>query len=282
MESTSDTLTEDAETSSDAVHLQGWGMSGKLGSVFSGIDLDVPAPHIWVIRGPAGSGHTSPLLSIAGRMRVSAGEGRLGDLDIRKQARAAREHVAVGHVEGLTDLENDFTVAQHVAERQIMLQPWYKPWVSKPSLREVIRLIRDTFRSATEFIDELPEGTFSTEDAREADFLIDADGEVFVSELSELQKFLLEFGLASLSRPPLIVIDNIDYLRERSDRARAWAGLLIYQELRKTRDPDNPLTFIVSCEDSSEFDIALEALQSEVSPTGVSELQLSPHQPPRH
>jgi hypothetical protein len=57
---------------------------------------------------------------------------------------------------GLTDLEDDFTVAQHVAERQIMLQPWYKPWVSKSSLREVIGLFRDTFTTATELIDDLP------------------------------------------------------------------------------------------------------------------------------
>src|SRR5699024_4663250 len=108
-----------------------------------------------------------------------------------------------------------------------MLQSCYMAWVSKRSLREVISLIQDTFRSASDFIDDLPKGTFSTTDAREADFLIDDEGEVFVSDLSELQKFFLEFGLASLSRPP-IVVDNIDYLREASDRARAWAGLLIY------------------------------------------------------
>ena len=53
--------------------------------------------------------------------------------------------------------------------------------------------------------------------------------------LSELQKFFLEFGLASLSRPPVVVIDNIDYLRESADRARAWAGILIYQRLRRSR-----------------------------------------------
>jgi iron complex transport system ATP-binding protein len=78
-----------------------------------------------------------------------------------------RGQVAVGHVEGLTDLEDDFTVAQHVAERQIMLQPWYKPWASKSTLREVIGLIRDTFPRPRRFIDDLPEGTFSKQDARE-------------------------------------------------------------------------------------------------------------------
>ena len=281
MESTTDTLTEHDDIDDTAVSLSGWSMSGKQGSVFSDIDLELPTGAIAIVRGPAGSGKTSFLLSLAGRMRPSEGQGRLGDLDVRKQVRAVRERVAVGHVEGLTDLEGDFTVAQHIAERQIMLQPWYKPWVSKPSLREVISLIQDTFRSASDFIDDLPEGTFSTTDAREADFLIDDEGEVFVSDLSELQKFFLEFGLASLSRPPIVVVDNIDYLREASDRARAWAGLLIYQQLRRSWDPEDPLTLIVSCEDSGEFDIAAESLGAQAKPAAVIELVLTAHHRPR-
>src|SRR5699024_11661814 len=101
-------------------------------------------------------------------------------------------------------------------------------------------------RSASDFIDDLPEGTFSTTDARVSDFLIDDEGEVFVSDLSELQKFFLEFGLASLSRPPVVVVDNIDYLLVAADRARAWAALLIYQHLRGSRDPEDPLTAILA------------------------------------
>ena len=114
-----------------------------------------------------------------------------------------------------------------------------------------------------------------------ADFLIDDEGEVFVSDLSELQKFFLEFGLASLSRPPIVVVDNIDYLREASDRARAWAGLLIYQQLRRSRDPEDPLTVIVSCEDSGEFDIASESLGTQAEPAAVVELELVAHHRPR-
>lgn len=275
MESRSQTLTEETEVESPEITLRGWGMSGKQGDVFSGIDLDVDRGGVAIIHGAAGAGKTSLLLSIAGRMHVSSGEGHVGDLDIRKRARAVRGCIAVGHVAGLTDLEKDFTVGQHIAERLIMLQPWYKPWVSKSSLRDVIETIRDTFRSATDVIDRLPEGTFSSADAKDADFLIDAEGKTFVSELSELQKFLLEFGLANLDQSPVVVIDNIDFLRERADRARAWAGLLIYQELRRKRDPDNPLTLIVTCEDSAEIDVVMEALGGEVSPASVTELPLT-------
>lgn len=286
MESTTETLAEDTDSDEQSIAVRNWSLSGKQGEVFDDIDLEIPEGGLAIVRGPAGSGKTSFLLSLAGRMRVSAGEGRLGDLDIRKRARAVRGLVAVGHVEGLTDLENDFTVAQHVAERQIMLQPWYKPWVSKSSLREIIGLFRETLQSATDFIDEQPEGTFSTTDAQRADFLIDDDGEVFVSELSELQKFFLEFGLACLSRPPVVVIDNIDYLRESADRARAWAGILVYQQLRKTREPDKPLTVIVSCEDAGEFDIAQRSLGPHAEPRAVVELELPvsqrPHSRSRH
>ncbi|GAA1862355.1 ATP-binding cassette domain-containing protein [Brevibacterium marinum] len=280
MQSTSQKLAEETEQAAVQVSLREWGMSGKQGNVFSGIDLDVPAGAVAIIKGPAGTGKTSLLLSIAGRMRVDTGEGQVGEFDIRKQARRAREEVSVGHIDGLTDLEDDFTLAQHIAERLIMLQPWYKPWVSKSSLREVIDVIRDTFDSATEVIDRLPEGQFSATDARHADFLIDEEGRAFVSELSELQKFLLELGLASLAQAPVVVLDNIDFLRDRGDRARAWAAILIYQELRRQREPERPLTVIASCEDSSEVDLVLEALHTEVSPTSVSELPLTQH--PRH
>lgn len=275
MQSTSQALVDETEQAVSQISLREWGMSGKQGGVFSGIDLEVPPGAISIIQGPAGSGKTSLLLSIAGRMRVDTGEGHVGELDIRKQSRRVREQVSVGHVAGLTDLENDFTLAQHLAERLIMLQPWYKPWVSKSSLREVIEVIRETFTSATEVIDRLPEGNFSASDAKDADFLIDDEGKAFVSELSELQKFLLEFGLANLDQSPVVVIDNIDFLRERADRARAWAGLLIYQELRRKRDPDNPLTLIVTCEDSAEIDVVMDVLGGEVSPASVTELPLT-------
>lgn len=280
MQSNSETLVDETEQAIGQVSLRGWGISGKNGDVFSDVELDVPRGAVAIIQGPAGSGKTSLLLSIAGRMRVTSGEGHVGDLDIRKQPRKVREQVTVGHIAGLTDLENDFTLAQHIAERLIMLQPWYKPWVSKSALREVTDVIRETFDSATEVIDRLPSGTFSTADAKDADFLIDDEGKAFVSELSELQKFLLELGLASLAQAPVIVLDNIDYLRERQDRARAWAAILIYQDLRRQRDPERPLTVIASCEDSTDVDLALDALRTEVSPTSVSTLQLTQH--PRH
>ncbi len=282
MESHLRTLAETADTTTDettgsgrgAISLRGWSMSGRQGDVFADVDLDVPAGSLAIIRGSGGTGKTSLLLSLAGRMRVSAGTGSVGGHDIRRQARAVRSCVSVGHVAGLTDLEKDFTVAQHLAERLIMLQPWYKPWVSKSSLREVIEVIRETITSASDVINRLPADTFSAADAEDADFLIDAEGSTFVSDLSELQKFLLEFSLASLSQPPVIVLDNIDFLRERRDRARAWAGLLIYQELRRKRDPDNPLTLVVTCEDSGDIGLVLEALETEISPASVLECEL--------
>jgi iron complex transport system ATP-binding protein len=48
--------------------------------------------------------------------------------------------------------------------------------------------------------------------------------------------------------------------------------------MRRTRDPEDPLTVIVSCEDSSELDIATSSLGSRAEPS-VLELELPPHLP---
>jgi heme ABC exporter ATP-binding subunit CcmA len=80
----------------------------------AGIDLDVAAGEIVLLRGPNGAGKTTLLRLCAGLLPVTRGEARvLGhDLGDRRQARAARRQVGLlGHATGLYD---ELTVRDNV------------------------------------------------------------------------------------------------------------------------------------------------------------------------
>lgn len=80
----------------------------------AGIDLDVAAGEIVLLRGPNGAGKTTLLRTCAGLLRVARGEATvLGhDLADRAQARAVRRHVGLlGHATGLYD---ELTVTDNV------------------------------------------------------------------------------------------------------------------------------------------------------------------------
>lgn len=80
----------------------------------AGIDLDVAAGEIVLLRGPNGAGKTTLLRLCAGLLPVTRGEARvLGhDLADRRQARALRRRVGLlGHATGLYD---DLTVGDNV------------------------------------------------------------------------------------------------------------------------------------------------------------------------
>jgi heme ABC exporter ATP-binding subunit CcmA len=80
----------------------------------AGIDLEVAAGEIVLLRGPNGAGKTTLLRCLAGLLPVVRGEAQvLGhDLTARAQARAVRGRVGLlGHATGLYD---DLTVADNV------------------------------------------------------------------------------------------------------------------------------------------------------------------------
>jgi len=57
-----------------AVLARGLGVVERGGPVFRGVDADVPAGGLLVVRGPARSGRTSLLLTLAGRMAFTEGD----------------------------------------------------------------------------------------------------------------------------------------------------------------------------------------------------------------
>ena len=78
----------------------------------AGIDLEVGAGEVVLLRGPNGAGKTTLLRAVAGLVPVSRGEAVVLGHDLRRDRRKVRRHVALlGHASGLYE---DLTVDENV------------------------------------------------------------------------------------------------------------------------------------------------------------------------
>nr|WP_246315000.1 ATP-binding cassette domain-containing protein [Kineococcus aurantiacus] len=198
-------------------------------TVYSGVDLDVAEGSVLVVRGRAGQGKTSLLLTLAGRMRPTAGHLAVLGEPLPARAGAVRRRVALAEVRGVNDLDDALTVEQHVAERLVLHQPWHRPWVSDAQVGEQLERAGQVL-------------------ARTADAGADVPAlrpREFVSDLDPLERMTLGVVLALIGRPDVLVVDDVDSLRRGEDRRRAWASLAA---LRGT----TPLTVVASCSDTSD------------------------------
>lgn len=202
-----------------------------------GFDFDVEPGGMLVVRGPAGHGKTALLLTIGGRMKPESGLLSVFGEDLPHHAGRIRAVTGIGPVRNVNDLDGALTVEEHSAERLIFAQPWYKPWTSKHRVAEFLAAANATIAEVN------------------ADPHVAADdpigplhGNDIVNELTPLSTFVLQIALAMIGGPKLLLVDDLDSLRERSDRRAAWSGLLA---LKRTW-PN--LIIVVTCEDDSDLD----------------------------
>jgi ABC-type multidrug transport system ATPase subunit len=200
--STRPATTEDAAAVDLAVRARRLQLDGRRGRIFGPVDLAIPTGSLNLVTGPAGSGKTSLLLTLVGRMRPNRGS----DLEVLGRRLPAHAHSvqrrssAVG-VHGLDDLDEEVTVAATVRERQAWLARWY----------EIVRAPDDARVAA------VCEPVFGDSPAPRAKQL--------VHELDEADNLMLRIALAMLSRPQLIVVDDIDSLHDTDGRRRVWEAL---------------------------------------------------------
>lgn len=110
----------DLATTQDAIAARGLGLRAGGECVFRRVDFRLPAHGVGAIVGPAGSGRSSLLLALVGRMRVTTGELVVAGIDGIARPAAVRGATAVARLADVVALEDELTVAETVTERSLI------------------------------------------------------------------------------------------------------------------------------------------------------------------
>ncbi|MGW1325948.1 ATP-binding cassette domain-containing protein [Streptomyces antibioticus] len=192
------------------VAAEGLGLEGPRGWAFRGVDIDAPAGSLIAIEGPSGSGRTSLLLALTGRMKATEGTAAVGEARLPKQLGAVRRVSALAHVSGVTDLDPALTVGEHLRERALLQRRF------GGSVRELLRpraerasearLRVDTALAAAGLDREaLPKGTRTA-----------------VRDLERIEALRLSVALALVGRPRLLGVDDTDLKLSEAESAEVW------------------------------------------------------------
>ncbi len=167
-------------------------MRGPLGCACANVSLDVAAGRLGVVAGPAGSGRTSLLLALAGRMRLVTGWIGVGEHRLPGDERQVRRLVAVAMAPPAMELDECLRVGEHIAERAMI----------------------DRARAAPAAVAEV------------LDVLgADPPRRVRVGELPPDERVLLAVALAASGRPAAVIVDDADRGCGPPQARRVWSGL---------------------------------------------------------
>ncbi|MUL81234.1 MULTISPECIES: hypothetical protein [unclassified Mycolicibacterium] len=168
----------------------GLGVDGEHGPLFSGIDLAL-TPGFHAIQMPGGWGQTALLLTLAGRLKPTHGTVTVCG---ETQPRAIRRHCAIAAFADIDELEDSVTVQTVLAEQRRWLAPWYR----RVPVEAGESALREVFGE-----------------------LVPPAAQTYISELSDLDLFLLKVTLALFSDRPILVVGDLEQVRDNSRRAIA-------------------------------------------------------------
>lgn len=172
------------------ISTKGLGLDGEHGPLYSGIDLDLP-PGFHAIRMPGGPSQHTLLLTLAGRLKPSHGTVTVKGAHTPN---GIRRHCAIAAFADIDDLEEMVTVRTVLTEQRRWVAPWFT-WVPNQN-------------SAPEFDTVFGEIPPPAPDR-------------FIIELSDLELFLLRISLALMSDRPILVVGDLEQVRDNSRRAVA-------------------------------------------------------------
>ncbi|WP_107468923.1 ATP-binding cassette domain-containing protein, partial [Streptomyces caniscabiei] len=205
-----------------AVGAEGFGLAGPRGWVFRGVGFDAEAGSLVAIAGPSGSGRTSLLLALTGRMKPTEGRATFGSLPLPKRMAAVRRISALAHVPGVTDLDPALTVGEHLRERALLQRRF------DGTLRG---LLRPRAERAAETKERIEAAATAAGLDREA---LPKGSRTAVRDLDRMEALRLSVALALVGRPRLLGVDDADLKLSDAERAEMWALLRSLTEFGTT------------------------------------------------
>lgn len=181
-------------------------LNATRGQVYGPLSCEI-GTGLTVLSGKAGSGRTSLLLTLAGRMKQSAGSLTVLGHALPRKARAVQKATAIAGFHDIDALEESVSVSAAIRERQAWLAPWYSfiPRVDDAAVRRIC----------------LP--AFGVPGEAGATPMPTAD--TLIWNLSEIQTALLRVALALISNPTVLFFDQVEQLQAPDARSALWARL---------------------------------------------------------
>ncbi|WP_158636194.1 hypothetical protein [Tsukamurella sputi] len=166
------------------------GVDGEHGPLFRGIDLQF-GPGLHAVQMPAGRDQDALLLTLAGRLKPN--HGTVDALGATTPG-AIRKKCAIAAFEDIDDLDESVTVETVLAEQRRWLAPWYSMVPLSAGSLEMDQVFGPVDRPAPK---------------------------TRIVELSDLQLFLLRITLALLGNRPILVVGDLEQVRDNPGRAEA-------------------------------------------------------------
>lgn len=168
----------------------GLGVDGEHEPLFSGVDLTLTRG-FHAIQMPGGWGQTALLLTLAGRLKPTHGTVTVcGDT----QPRAIRKHCSIAAFADIDELPDSVSVQTVLAEQRRWLAKWYSRVSDEAGAAELALVFG-----------EVPTPSPKT----------------YISDLSDLELFLLRVTLSLFSKRPILVVGDLEQVRDNSRRAIA-------------------------------------------------------------
>jgi ABC-2 type transport system ATP-binding protein len=166
---------------------------GPLGPTFQAVDLEAEPGGLVAVTGPGGSGRSSLLLALAGRLRLVAGQLTVGGYRLPVRSAAVQRLVAVARVRPAIDLDPRLRVQELMLERCLLSRDGS---ASSRSIAAAFSLLS-----------------------------IDPPREALLLDLHPGEQALLACALAVATEPGAIVIDDVDQGLEPGDVPWVWRAL---------------------------------------------------------
>lgn len=175
-------------------------LHSKRGAVYGPVSF-VADSGLTVLHGPAGSGRTSLLLTLAGRMKPSSGSAEVLGHELPRRAWPVQQLTAIAGFQGIDTLEESVSVGAAIRERAAWLAPWWAI-VRRTDEAELRQVLAPVFGDIP-----LP------------------DVDTLIWDLDEVQTVLLRIALAMMSEPRVLFFDQIEQLQAPAARLLLWHRL---------------------------------------------------------